>query len=182
MKQPSAVAFAGRMGTGKCSVSIALATNMGWKRASFGDFVRLIAAKRGLEPSRQVLQMIGAELESQDAVAFCKDVLESAGWHSGESIVVDGIRHVRVFEILRDLLSPVPVILVCLEAEEDLRKARLLERDGMEAGSCASAEAHSTEQDVISRLPDLADLRIFTKDGSQQEILQRIKDRLDPIR
>jgi cytidylate kinase len=80
MKRPVAVAFAGRLGAGKSSLSTVLAANMKWKRVSFGDFVRSVAAARGIEPSRQVLQDIGAELESLDTLTFCRNVLEGGGW------------------------------------------------------------------------------------------------------
>ncbi len=181
MNRPIAAAFAGRIGTGKSSLSIALAADMHWKRASFGDFVRSIAEERGVVNSRHNLQEIGAELESSDAFAFCRDVLNFAGWISGEPVVIDGIRHVRVLEIVRELIAPIPLLFVYLDGEEQSRKARLLRRDGVDGASFVDAESHSTERDVASRLPELADLRLFSKDGSERELLVRIKDRLRAI-
>jgi len=178
VNHPVAVAFAGRMGAGKSSISSALASDMKWKRASFGEFVRYIAKKRGLEQSREVLQAVGAELEAGDVVAFCQDVLRFAEWGGGESLVIDGIRHVRVLETLRKLIAPVPLLFVYLDAEEETRKSRLLARDRIDAASLAASESHSTEREVISRLPDLADLRLSNKDGSEQEMLRFIEDRL----
>lgn len=181
MNHSVAVAFAGRMGAGKSSVSSALASDMKWRRASFGDFVRSVAEKRGLEPSRQILQEIGAELESNDAALFCREVLSFAGWSVGESVVIDGIRHVRILETLGKLIAPMPLLFIYLEAEEESRRSRLFQRDQVDAASLSAVESHSTERDVISRLPELADLRLSNQDGSEQELLQRIQDRIRAI-
>ena len=178
MNRPIAVAFGGRLGTGKSSISTALAEDMGWKRVSFGDFVRSIARIRGMEPSRQVLQDIGGELESEDPIAFCRNVLKAGGWNPGEAVVVDGIRHARVLNILRELVAPVPLFFVFLDAEYQSREQRLYQRDSIDAESLAVAESHSTEHDVISVLPDLADLRLSNDDGSEAELVQHIENQL----
>lgn len=178
MNRPVAVAFSGRLGTGKSSISTALAEDMGLKRVSFGDFVRSIARIRGMEPSRQVLQDIGAELESQDAVAFCRNVLKAGGWNPGEPVVIDGIRHARVLSVLRELVAPVPIFFVFLDAENQSREQRLSQRDSINSETLAVAESHSTEHDVISVLPDLADLRLSNDYGSEAELVQHIENQL----
>lgn len=178
MNRPVAVAFGGRLGAGKSSISAALAEDMGWRRVSFGDFVRSVAGTRGMQPSRQILQDIGAELESQDAVAFCRNVLKAGGWNPGESIVIDGIRHARVLNILREFVAPVPLFFVFLDAENQSRQQRLYQRDSIAAEFLAVAESHSTEHDVISVLPDLADLRLSNDQGSEAELVQYIENQL----
>lgn len=178
MNRPTAVAFGGRLGSGKSSISIALAENIGWNRVSFGDFVRSVASVRGIEPTRQVLQNIGGELESEDPIAFCWNVLKAGGWSPGEAVVVDGIRHARVLNILRELVAPVPLFFVFLDAECQSRERRLYQRDSIDAESLAVAESLSTEHDVISVLPDLADLRLSNDDGSEAELVQHIENQL----
>jgi cytidylate kinase len=178
MNRPVAVAFGGRLGAGKSSISTALAEDMGWKRGSFGDFVRSVVGTRGMQPTRQVLQDIGAELESQDAIVFCRDVLKAAGWNPGESIVIDGIRHARVLSVLRELVAPAPLFFVFLDAEDQSRRQRLYQRDSIDAEALAVAESHSTEHEVISVLPDLADLRLSSDHGSEAELVQYIENQL----
>lgn len=178
MNRPVAVGFGGRLGAGKSSISTALAEDMRWRRVSFGDFVRSVAGTRGMQPSRQVLQDIGAELESQDAVAFCRNVLKAGGWNPGESVVIDGIRHARVLNILKELVAPVPLFFVFLDAENQSRQQRLYQRDSIDAESLAVAESHSTERDVITVLPDLADLRLSNDQGSEAELIQHIENQL----
>ena len=105
MKPNPIVAFAGRIGAGKSSISQVLAGDLRWKFAHFGTFVRKTASKRGLDVSRESLQAVGEELEATDAEAFCRAVLDDAGWNLGEPAVVDGIRHVRILETLGSLVG-----------------------------------------------------------------------------
>jgi cytidylate kinase len=169
------IAFAGRMGAGKSSVSAAVAADLKWKFASFGGFVRKTATSRGIEHTRESLQAIGEELEASDAAAFCQSVLHDAAWHPGESAVVEGIRHVRIWETLKNLVAPQPIFLVYLDASEELRRNRLQERGAQEANYLAQAEAHSTERDVIAELPQLADLVLSTEGAEAADLVRRIK-------
>jgi cytidylate kinase len=172
------VAFAGRIGAGKSSVSAAFATDRGWKFASFGDFVRKSASERGMDLSRESLQAIGAELEANDAAMFCRAVLDDAGWSAGECAVIEGIRHVRIWQTLKDLAAPQPVFLVYLEAPEDLRRARLEERGAQEAHYLERAETHSTERDVIAELPQLANLVVSSEGAAVADLVRHIKANL----
>jgi cytidylate kinase len=169
------IAFAGRMGSGKSSVSEAIAADLGWQFASFGGFVRKTATSRGVEHTRESLQAIGEELEANDPAKFCRAVLDDVGWHPGKSAVVEGIRHVRIWETLRNLVAPQPVFLVYLEAPEELRRARLQERGAQEANYLERTEAHSTERDVIAELPKLAKLVLSTEGRSVPELVRDIK-------
>jgi len=172
------IAFAGRMGAGKSSVSAAAAADLKWKFASFGGFVRKTATSRGVEHTRESLQAIGEELEASDPVKFCRVVLDDAGWQPDESAVVEGIRHVRIWETLKRLVAPQPIFLVYLDASEELRRARLQERGAREANDLAKAEAHSTERDVIAELPQLADLVLSTESAEAADLVGRIKSKL----
>lgn len=168
-------AFAGRIGAGKSSVSAAFAADLGWKFASFGAFVRKTATERGMDLSRESLQAVGAELEAKDAALFCRAVLDDAGWNAGESVVVEGIRHVRILDTLKSLVAPKPVFLVYLEAPEELRRNRLQERGVREAQYLERAESHSTERDVIAELPQLADLVLSTEGAEVADLVRQIK-------
>jgi len=172
------IAFAGRMGAGKSSVSAAVAADLRWKFASFGGFVRRTATSRGVEHTRESLQSIGEDLEANDTAQFCRSVLDEAGWHDGESAVVEGIRHVRVLNTLKSLVAPQPVFLVYLEAPEVLRRARLQERGAREAHYLARAEMHSTERDVIVELRQLADLVLSSDGAAVADLVRQIRAKL----
>lgn len=178
MSMQPILAFAGRMGAGKSSVSAAVANDLGWKFASFGGFVRKTATSRSVEHTRESLQAIGEELEANDPGMFCRAVLNDAGWNPGEPAVVEGIRHVRIWETLKNLVAPQPIFLVYLEAPEDLRRTRLQERGAQEANYLDRAEAHSTERDVITELPQLANIALSTERRSVPELVQHIKANL----
>jgi cytidylate kinase len=169
------VAFAGRIGAGKSSVAAAVATAFGWKFASFGGVVRKTATSRGVEHSRESLQELGEELEASDPAMFCRAVLDDAGWSAGEPVVVEGIRHVRIWETLKNLVAPQPIFLVYIEASEELRRARLQERDAQETINLKRAEAHSTERDVIAELPRLANLVLRTDGKLVSELARDIE-------
>lgn len=169
------VGFAGRIGAGKSSVSAAFAEELGWKFASFGAFVRKTATERGMDLSRESLQTVGAELEAKDAAKFCWAVLDGAGWNAGERAVVEGIRHVRILDTLKSQVAPQPVFLVYLEAPDELRRNRLQERGAQEAHYLELAETHSTERDVITELPQLADLVLSTEGAALADLVRQIK-------
>src|SRR3982751_2032964 len=70
------VSFAGRIGSGKSSVSNVLAEALGWPRAGFGDYLRDELRRRGGDmASRQALQDLGQSFVEVDPEAFCRSVL-----------------------------------------------------------------------------------------------------------
>jgi cytidylate kinase len=170
VSQATIVAFAGRIGAGKSSVAKALADHLGWKLTSFGAYIRTVASSRGLSLSRESLQAVGEELEATDATALCRAVLNAAFWQPGEPLVIEGIRHLRVLEILKSLVAPQPLVFVYLEADEEQRRSRLRDRGTGEAERLDAVEAHPTEQEVFTHLPKLADLVLSSAGGSESEL------------
>src|SRR5437667_11684940 len=95
-----AVAFSGKLGSGKTTVSSSLAEALKWPRTSFGDYVREILRSRGLEQTRDNLQRFGTQLLNDDPRAFCRSVLLSCGWTPGDNLIIDGLRHLRTIQII----------------------------------------------------------------------------------
>jgi hypothetical protein len=140
-----------------------VAAALGWPRVAFGDYVRSVARDRQLSESRVVLQELGAILiEELGWDQFCRSVLAQADWKPGESLVLDGIRHAEALVRLRSVVAPSEVLLVLVQAEVLTRTARLAERGAYDV-SLEQTDAHSTEIEVGTMLPHLADL---TVDGS----------------
>jgi dephospho-CoA kinase len=154
------LAFAGRMGSGKTTLTTALAKALGCKRASFGDYVRHVVKERGLEQTRENLQKIGTELLDQDRLGFCSEVLHYAGWTPGEPLIIDGLRHAETIDLIRQLVSPLSLRIVYLEIDDDIRLGRLGARGEGEREALALAESHSSEQQVTSILARMAHLTI----------------------
>jgi dephospho-CoA kinase len=149
--------LSGKIASGKSTVAISFAQAVGLPHVSFGDYIRAVARQQGREESREVLQEIGAQLIENEIEGFCQAVLAQAEWQPGQSLVVDGIRHVEVQSVLRRLVAPSNLILVYIAVDEQTRKARLREEGIITEEQEERIEAHSTEKQVITVLPFIAD-------------------------
>lgn len=163
--RPLVVCFSGRIGSGKTSVTLALAGRLGWRRAAFGDYLRdRILLEGGDAKDRQALQELGQRLVDTDAELFCREVLSHAGYTRGESLLVDGIRHVAMYRLVTSLVAPVPSRLIHLRADSEYVRDRV-ERRSSDANDLARAEAHRVEAELITDVPVAADAIV---DGNQE--------------
>lgn len=151
------VSFAGQIGSGKSSVSRSLATILGWRRATFGDYLRKRAAKLRLDSeNRQVLQDLGQSLVDRDSVSFCQAVLLDAGYTQGSHLLVDGVRHVEIQHDIAAIVAPSASRLIYLRAGQSERLSRVQVRaDGR--SDFGRAEEHVVESELRRGLPDVAD-------------------------
>jgi transcriptional regulator with XRE-family HTH domain/dephospho-CoA kinase len=162
--EPVVLAFSGRIASGKSTLSAEVARSLGWKRASFGDYVRIVAKSQGLEPSREVLQDLGESL-AKTPEEFCRSMLAHFGWQSGEPLVIDGVRHREIVEALRRLVAPLELRLIFVDSADEQRRERLVRKTDLDLDKMPRIESHSTEKQVSSVLPDIADLRVSTEQG-----------------
>jgi cytidylate kinase len=155
---PLLACFSGRIGSGKSSVSEALAQQLGWRRTSFSDYLRVELQRRGGDPgSREALQDLGQSLVEADGEAFCRAVLIAGGFQPGGNFLLDGVRHVDIFRALARLARPSSARLIFLAADDVSRHERVAGRpDGRT--DFARAEAHLVEADMKDSLPAIADL------------------------
>lgn len=168
--------FSGQIGSGKSSVSTAVANALGWHRTGFGDYLRSEIARRGGDPNdRQALQNLGQARVDDDASAFCRDVLAAGGFQPGNDFVIDGIRHVTIFEILKQIGAPGVAKLVFLGAGEATRSTRVQTRT--DAADFARASTHRVEAELRDALPDRADGVV----DADQPIEQVVSDCLDLV-
>jgi dephospho-CoA kinase len=125
---PIVVAFSGKSRVGKTTLSRAIATQLNFGWASFGDYVRSVAAAAKLgDPTDSVLLHVGARLVEDDVHAFTTAVLSLAGWRRGGSVVLDGLRHLSVADQLRQIVAPEECRVVFVEATNETRARRYLE-------------------------------------------------------
>lgn len=151
------LALSGKIKSGKSTVASKFAESVGWPHVSFGDYLRVIANQRGLEPKREILQDIGDGFIRKDLEGFCRAVLAQAEWHPGQSLVIDGVRHAEVNNLLRSLVSPSRYVLTYLSVDDQVRQARL-RLEGIDAqDSVQKVEDHPTEEQVKNVLPHIAD-------------------------
>ena len=161
---PLVLAVAGSIGSGKSTLAHGVAAALDWPVLGFGDYVRQIAHQQGQEESRAVLQEIGAALVAAGEDGFCRAVLGAAGWAPGQSLVIEGVRHVEIVLALRRLVRPTPLKLVFVAVDEDIRQERLQTRALADAAQLPQIDQHSTEIQVKAALAPLADLVV---DGTQ---------------
>ena len=148
--------FSGEMGSGKSSVSSTVAEKLGWRRAGFGDYLRSEITRLGGDPTdREALQDLGQNRVHDDPAGFCRDVLRAGGFLPGDDFVIDGVRHVRIFEILAEVSAPSQARLVFLGAIETNRIARVEAR--VDARDFARASTHRVEAELRTALPQQAD-------------------------
>ena len=178
--KPAVIGVSGNVASGKTVLSRAIADTLGWRWGSFGDEVRRLTRERGLDAdNRLVLREVGQTLVETAGEGFCRAVLERAGWHLGEGVVLDGVRHATIVFIVRRLVEPMPFRLVLVTTPETVREERLAARRAARVSepSRADIDYHATERDVSQTLPSLADVIV---DGGV-DMAQLVKDVLQRL-
>jgi len=156
--KPIVLGLAGKIASGKSTLSASFAKEVGWPYVSFGDYVRSVARQRGLDDSqREILQQIGASLVEQDCEGFCRAVLRQAPWQPGEPLVIDGIRHLQVKQVLEKIVAPSDFILTYISVDEQIRRQRLHNEGIDDPARIERIESASTEEQVKVELPRVAD-------------------------
>lgn len=166
--------FSGQIGSGKSSVSAAVAEALGWRRTGFGEYLRAEVVRLGGDPDdRKALQDLGKMRVDENPVAFCRAVLAFGGFQRGESYVIDGIRHVSIFDMLAALSTPSHARLLFLGAPETSRITRVSTRP--DAQDFDRASKHLVESELISALPQRADGIVDADQSFDRVVLECLK-------
>jgi dephospho-CoA kinase len=176
MQRPVVVAFCGGVGSGKTKLSKEVASELRCRYVGFGDWVRSVALGRRLPVAREALQELGASLIAELGLdGFCRSALAHGGWACGESVVIDGVRHLEILETLRRLVAPSRVNLVFVQVDWKTQEERLRQRGSVEPDLLSETESHPTEVQVASILAGAADLVV---DGTKcvAELREQIID------
>jgi hypothetical protein len=108
------------------------------------------------------LQEIGTELLKTGITGFCEGVISSCGWRPGDSLLIDGLRHIETVDPIRRLVSPTAFKIMLLTVSEATRYDRLKHRGEGQHEAIRLIETHSSEQQIDSVLAAAADLIINT--------------------
>jgi dephospho-CoA kinase len=165
--------FSGPIGSGKTSVSKRFAAALGYGWNGFGSTVKRIAVERSVPIERTALQALGAELIAADPDGFCARVFKEAQPPDATSVVIDGLRHARIKEVLERLSAPRPLFCIYVDTSNSVRLDRLAERDGLSAEQILTLEAHSTEIEVTSVVRRVADF-VVDNSGDLENTLDQI--------
>lgn len=169
------LALSAKIKTGKSFVGKPFAESVGWDYVSFGNYVRLITEQRGLPANREVWQEVGEDLIRNNLEEFCRSVLAQApNWKPGKPLVIDGVRHVEVSNLLEEIVAPSKYILALLEVDEETRMERLHREEVKENDIIKRIESHSTEAQVKNVIPQIAN---FIIDGNEPltELIERLR-------
>lgn len=120
---------------------------------------------------------LGERIVKADAAGLVTAVLDTRAWRTGQPIVIDGLRHTKVRELLRARVGPLPLYHVHVEVTESVRLARLRANNEPTA---PEIDAHSTEEEVLEELPASADLRI-SGEGDPLAIARALLARLGAV-
>ncbi len=168
--------FSGCTGCGKTSLSKPFATEHGMTWTSFGDAVRAEAKLLGLEPTdKETLQKLGQRLVEHEQNRLCDIVLSQIDFGKDNDCVIDGLRHIRIYELLKQKLSPEYFRLIYINTETGIRHGRLVKNRGVTYSQCYQFDADPTEIEVESQLRPLADL-IVDNNGSMEEAKSTIEN------
>lgn len=161
------VGLAGVPGSGKSAVARSLSEALHWQSASFGAYVRSMAEQRGLSGDRRALQDLGEALIQEFGWrAFCRNALNYVQWTTGESGVIDGIRHREAWETLQDQLRPDRATLVFVDVPSATAESRLTGRG--ENVAIEEVLSHPNESQSCSILRVNADLVVSGTDDVEQ--------------
>ncbi len=140
--------IAGRIASGKSTIASALGQALHLRVLSFGNYVRNEAERMGLEETKKNLQNLGERLVAPDPLEFTRGFLAKSAWIVGESVVIDGLRHIQVLRSLQNLTVPSEVLLLYVDADDQTRWSRHQARHGGSKDQFDEAEAHPVERQV----------------------------------
>ena len=102
-------------------------------------------------------------------------------WKPGQSIIIDGIRHTSIVDVLQQVVYPSKFYLIFISIDEGLRRQRIKTQRAEEMHQEAQIEGHSTEIQTITFLPRLADITIdgnSSLDEASKHILDWLEENL----
>jgi dephospho-CoA kinase len=160
------VGFAGRSKSGKTRLSTKLAAEVEGGLASFGNLVRDLARHRRLDPDDpRVLLSVGSTLIENECDFFCRAALSAGGWPNVETVILDGIRHMKVVNVIKAVIAPAKFRLVMITASPQSRLSRFRQADSARTITLEEIDAHpiSAETQALGEAAD------FIADGDQPD-------------
>ncbi len=166
------IGLSGGVGSGKSTTAAELAKRLGGTVASFGDYVRHLAAELGEPPERSVLQRIGQEHVEANADEFLVAFMTWAAPPEDRPLIIDGVRHAAVDASLRKRAADRydDYFLVVIDTAIHLRAAR---RHKGDERKLLEVEQHPVEQGAFDKLPAIADF-VIDGDAPSEVVVSRL--------
>jgi cytidylate kinase len=160
------ILIAGPVRSGKSTLARRIADRFGGIHVSFGEAVRQRTQVMGLPDQRGFWQRVGEEWVAKDPQGLCDVVLGSTAGNA--LVVVDGVRHRRVHDLLQANAESRRVVMVFVGADLSVRHDRLAS-DGLSDEAISRVLSHSTEAE-LSWLRGRADI-VADGTGDASEVL-----------
>jgi dephospho-CoA kinase len=163
-------AVAGAIGSGKTSVAGVIREATGAPVVSFSRALRDLAVVRRLAPTRETLQSLGPELVEREPHEFCYSVLRQANWTDGD-LVIDGLRHASIREILKSIVAPVRLWTIYVDASFPTRRGRVLAESGEDVLGLWESQA---SEKFLTELRGSADVVFINNSGTFTKLRDEI--------
>lgn len=117
-------------------------------RLSFGAWLREKALKEGGETDRRGLQHLGQQMIKQmGELAFFFTMLDDVHLELSQSLLIEGIRHIKILDSVRSLVGPDRFFLAFVDRPED-RRLELLRHEGLSNSELEEVLSDATEQEI----------------------------------
>ncbi len=126
MKFKSIIAISGRICSGKSYAADLIASNFSFPVASFGGYLKYYCEKNNLPSDRKSLQDLGQNLVDKKPIQFVINVIDHF-IGSKNVIIVEGVRHHNIFEIIKSLSEN--TISIFVDADQETRYVRYAQRN-----------------------------------------------------
>lgn len=121
MKFKSIIGISGRICSGKSYAADLIASDLSFPVASFGSYLKYYCAKNGLPTDRKSLQDVGQNLVDTNPNQFVISVINHFIGNKS-TIIIEGIRHHSIFEIINTL--SVNTLFIFVDADQETRYNR----------------------------------------------------------
>lgn len=174
------VLISGAVAAGKSSAAALLISSYGFRRVSSGDYLRGLAAERGIDSDRSSLQALGDRLDLDTDFAWLIDDVAAPMIDLGgaERWLVDAVRKRKQVQHFRRRFPD--LVHVHFAAPEPILRQRYVDRliaTGAKSDDAASdydrAILHQNEIEARS-LSEIADIEFDTSKMSPEEIVAAI--------
>lgn len=168
------IGISGRICSGKSFLAKKLVKDYNIQIVSFGSYLFSYSTANELKTDRNSLQDLGEQFVKKDPVKFVDNVLAHAG-NINNLIIIEGIRHKIIYDILQDVSSKATFIYV--DEDVNLRYQRYIERvnkidSKVSFNEFLQIDNHIVEQEIES-LRQFYDIIINSND-SNEKLLEMI--------
>lgn len=171
------IALCGRIASGKTTIANKISKETHIPTGSFGNYIREYCISRNLSTERENLQNIGENFVSTDAIGFLNDVIIHYR-NESNSLILDGIRHKNIFNLLNQ--KKLNLVTIYVDCNKEVRYKRFckqnqLTEDSNSLNQFNKANNHSVERE-IEELKPLCSIVVDSVDYQHKILMQRIKD------